>query len=380
MVLMALNSSAQNNIHFENITLNQALAQARNENKLVFFMGFASWCEHCKKMKETVFIQDSVAEYYNTHFVCMMMDMEKDEGIQLHEKFKVSSYPTFVFLDSTGQTIYQAVGEMSAGDFIREGRQALKPEFNMQFLRQQFESNITDTDKCLKYLFALNHGRLPTMGVVHIYFTAMNNRPPFTVMNWRILNAGVSDISTPEFKYIRDHQKEYSAVMTQAKVERKIFRVSAYNLQPLANSNDTTEYFQKRSIVTGLNIHSLDSLIFTLDLMLYENNKHWSFYQTTALEHTKDYVWDDYSQLQHIAKQFLTYITDVNALKQAALWAKHSTEMKAEYGNTLLYAQLLEKSGDTDGAKKAAQQAKQIAAITNAPTTEADQLLQRLGE
>jgi hypothetical protein len=162
-------------------------------------------------------------------------------------------------------------------------------------------------------------------------------------------------------------------------VERKIFRTAAYNLQPLANSNDTIAYFQKRNLISGLNIRPLDSLIFNLDLMLYENNKRWSSYQSTALEHTQDFEWTDYSQLQHIATQFFKYSNDVNALKRAAVWAKRSAELKAEYGNTLLYAQLLEKTGDASGAKQAAQQAKQMAAVTNAPTTEADQLLQRLG-
>src|SRR6185295_12696497 len=260
LLLIVFNSSAQNNIHFQDITLKEALAESRSENKPVFFMGFASWCEHCKNMKETVFTQDSVADFYNTHFICMMMDMEKGEGVALAKKFYVTSFPTFVFLDSSGTVLYQVAGELGAGDFIREGKNSFNRNLQLPYLREQFEANTSDTDKCLKYLFALNHARMPTMKVAHIYFASQNNNPPFTLMNWRILNAGISDIQTPEFRYILDHQKEFSTVMTPAKVERKIFRTAAYNLQPLANSNDTSGYFEKRNLVTGLHIRSLDSL------------------------------------------------------------------------------------------------------------------------
>jgi len=376
--MMALHGRAQSKINFEDITLPQALKESQAQNKPVFFMGFASWCGHCKNMKEHVFTIDSVGDYFNQHFVCMMMDMEKGDGIMLAKKFFVTSFPTFVILDSTGTVLYQVVGELDAGGLLREARNSFNRNFQLPYLREQFESNVRDTDKCLKYLFALNHAGMPTMKVAHAYFTSQNNQPPITVMNWRILNAGVSEIQSPEFQYILDHRTEYSAVMTQAKVERKIFRTTAYNLQPLVDKNDTDTYFQKRNLLTGLNIHSLDSLIFNLDLTIYENADHWFAYQSTALQHTADYEWSDYSQLQHMAKQFFNHVTDAAALKQAAGWAKHSSELKPEYANTILYAQLLEKSGDHAGAKEAALHAKQLAAVTNAATPEADQLLQRL--
>ena len=342
-------------------------------------MAFASWCGHCNNMKEHVFTIDSVGDYFNQHFVCMMMDMQKGDGIALAKKFFVASFPTFIILDSTGEVLYQVAGELDAGSLLKEGRTSFDRNFQLPYLRGQFESNVTDTDKCLKYLFALNHAHLPTMKVAHTYFISQNSHPPVTVMNWRILNAGVSEIQSPEFKYILDHRKEYSSVMTGAKVERKIFRTTAYNLQPLVDKMDTVTYFQERNLVTGLNIHSLDSLLFTLDLTTYENANYWLAFQSTAMEHTADYVWSDYSQLQHIAKQFFNHVTDVTALKQAASWAKHSSELKPEYANTLLYAQLLEKCGDLKEAKEEALHAKQLAAVTNAATPEADQLLQRLG-
>ena len=35
-------------VHFEDLTLDEALAKAKAENKLVFMDCYTSWCGHCK--------------------------------------------------------------------------------------------------------------------------------------------------------------------------------------------------------------------------------------------------------------------------------------------------------------------------------------------
>ncbi len=34
--------------------MQEAFAKSKAENKNIFFMGFASWCTHCKKMQEVI--------------------------------------------------------------------------------------------------------------------------------------------------------------------------------------------------------------------------------------------------------------------------------------------------------------------------------------
>src|SRR4051812_2111412 len=94
-------SPAQSNIIFREITLPEAFTASKNENKPIFFMGFMSWCEHCKKMKELVFTDSAVAAFYNARFICIHKDLEKGEGLQLRRTYSITSYPTFIFLDST---------------------------------------------------------------------------------------------------------------------------------------------------------------------------------------------------------------------------------------------------------------------------------------
>lgn len=378
LFLVTLNSFAQSNIQFRDIGFQQALKSAHAENKLVFFMGFASWCGHCKNMKEEVFTDSSVANFYNSHFVCISMDMEKGDGMELKKKLDITSYPGLVFVDSTGKTVYQIMGEFKPADFIEQGKNSMIREKQLPYLQQQFEANPSDSDKCLQYLLALRRGGLDATQMIDTYFSLHTDQQLISPMNWRIVNMGISDIQSPHFKFLLSHQKEYAAVVTQAKVERKIFRTAAYSLQPIADNNDTSRYFRVKKTVSDLGIFAVDSLLFNYDLTLYENNNKWSAYQATAIQHTQQYAWNDYAQLRHIADAFLKHVDDVSALKLAAGWAKRSTTLKEEYGNTLLYAKLLAKTGDRAAATEVASQAKTVAARTNANTAEADELLKQL--
>src|ERR1051325_8375929 len=106
--------------------------------KPVFFMCYASWCEHCHKMLDKIFKDASVADYFNNHFICLKQDMQKGEGITLHDKFQVKSYPTLVFLDGNGTTLYQCIGERNDTMMIQEGKNALNPALQFPTLKKQF--------------------------------------------------------------------------------------------------------------------------------------------------------------------------------------------------------------------------------------------------
>ena len=71
-------ASAQG-IDFFHGSYEEALKKARSENKGIFVDVYTSWCGPCKKMAREVFTQAGVGDYFNTHFVCLKLDAEKDK-------------------------------------------------------------------------------------------------------------------------------------------------------------------------------------------------------------------------------------------------------------------------------------------------------------
>lgn len=100
----------------------------KKEKKLIFVDCYTSWCGPCKMLAKNVFTQDKVADFYNTEFVCVKMDMEKGEGPALAKKYEVQAFPTLLYIDSKGELKHCVVGMQDADVLIGNGRTALSGE------------------------------------------------------------------------------------------------------------------------------------------------------------------------------------------------------------------------------------------------------------
>lgn len=113
-------------IQFFHGTFAEAQTKAKKESKLIFMDAYTSWCAPCRMMAANVFTDQSVGEYFNEHFVNIKVDMEKSEGPSLSELYKVSAYPTLLFIDGNGTVKSRAIGMKSASDLIALGQKAVK--------------------------------------------------------------------------------------------------------------------------------------------------------------------------------------------------------------------------------------------------------------
>jgi thioredoxin-related protein len=120
-------SLAQNGIVFSENGLKAALERGKAENKPAMLWCYASWCPHCRAMRESVFPNAQVADYFNKNFVCVAQDMEECDGPEMNKTIKISSFPTFIFYNTTGEIVYRVEGELKQAAFIAEGKNALIP-------------------------------------------------------------------------------------------------------------------------------------------------------------------------------------------------------------------------------------------------------------
>ncbi|MEL7833750.1 thioredoxin family protein [Fodinibius sp. Rm-B-1B1-1] len=116
---------AQSGIDWKSLTEAQELAE-ENEKKVMIFAE-AEWCGYCKKMYKEVFPEKAVQDSLEKYFYSVKLDIESDRKItfnndlmtekQLARQFRVSSTPTFIFLDSGGSIIGGQPGFLPAEIF-----------------------------------------------------------------------------------------------------------------------------------------------------------------------------------------------------------------------------------------------------------------------
>ncbi len=100
-----------------------AVAKAKAVDKPLMVDCFATWCQPCKLLDETVFSRADVAEASKA-FVMVKLDVDKNSDIA--KKLKVSAYPTVLFLTPDGKEIGRSTGAVPYQNMLDSMAEAQK--------------------------------------------------------------------------------------------------------------------------------------------------------------------------------------------------------------------------------------------------------------
>ncbi|MBF4467395.1 thioredoxin fold domain-containing protein [Flavobacterium sp. LC2016-12] len=371
---------SQNQFVPDDTPYKKAVEMAKTEEKPIFIMLYADWCPHCNQMKKEVFNDPNVMDFLKENYVCIWKNIEKEEGIALKNKYNTKSLPTFLFLDSNETLLYALKGEMKTPEFMTEVKYALNSKMQLPYLEKEFLSDPSNSTKFFAYLNTLKKGkdRTDLSPATHTYLSTQSDAQLLSETNWRIIANGVTDINSREFQYVLKHQKEFAAVASQNRVDRKIESIVTELLRPLVDNLDTVNYYKQREVAKSIRLQKTDSLVFKFDLTLAERTEKWQFYKKVTLADTQKLVWNDASFLKDIGQTYLKHIKDTESLKKAIFWVKHSLELNDSYDGNLLLAKLYNKIKDKKLALQYANDAKVICTEMTWNTKEVDTLLAEL--
>ena len=142
-------------VNFEALTFNEALAKAKQENKLVFVDCYTAWCVPCRVMAENVFPQKEAGDFFNPKFVCVKFDMEKGEGLELSKKLKIKAYPTFFIIRPDGAIQHMIVGGGELEPFINKVERGLDKKTSFTYLNKLYEKGEMTKEQLMTYMVVL---------------------------------------------------------------------------------------------------------------------------------------------------------------------------------------------------------------------------------
>ncbi len=151
---LVLSNVASAEVNFRNISFAEAKQAAATEHKVVMIDFYTTWCGWCKVLDKNTYTDAAVTKLTDSKFVCVKIDAEKGEGIELSKKYQVSGYPTIVFFDEGGKEIDRVVGYEDPGRFARSLEVAAQG--GSKAILGQVES-VTPTTDSRKWLIAANY-------------------------------------------------------------------------------------------------------------------------------------------------------------------------------------------------------------------------------
>ena len=107
---------------------NDGMKQASTTGRPVIVDVYTNWCGWCRRMDKDVYQQAEIADYLKRKFVTIKLNAEAQDGARwqgrdytsqdLSQQFRVSGYPTTIFLRSTGEHMANVPGYVPADRFL----------------------------------------------------------------------------------------------------------------------------------------------------------------------------------------------------------------------------------------------------------------------
>jgi len=264
---MSLAQAQSGGIRFEKTKWKQVLEKAKKEKKIIFLDCYTSWCGPCKWMEKNVYINDTVADFYNSSFICVKMDMEKDEGFDLSKKYNITSYPTMLYINAAGEELHRTCGSSKAIAFVEIGRNALDPQKQLLTFKNQFNSNPTDSKNAFQYFELLEKACLENDTIVENYLSAQKDSSLTLPYNWKIIYKH-ANYTSRAFKYLETNKLLFCQLYGIDTVETLINLIYANELRQANLNRDSKKIEMLKAKFLTLKTKNSEKIIQRAELKL----------------------------------------------------------------------------------------------------------------
>lgn len=333
-------------IEFRDISFKEGLQAAADEGKPVFIDCFTTWCGPCKWMSANIFTDASVAEYYNENYICLKIDMEKGEGLDIAKNYKIRAYPTLLYLDDQGERLLVKVGaSREPQGYVDAGEQAKDPQRNLPYLVANVEDNFEDPEFMLDYFNTASMANMVGEGMVDRYFEQFEVEQWTEEMNWNIIRSAADDINTATFKKLVANIEIIAASRPddgQAYIEQTLYYGLA-NMLYRARTEEAQARFEalKGEYLTE-EFAGAGKMNFRLGLIAAQKNEDYEAYADLAMGNVKQYIWDDANELNSVSWSVYEKVKNKAAQRAALEWAARAVELDPQHQILDTYAHLLE--------------------------------------
>ena len=355
LLIFSIGAMAQNrSIKFDHGTFQEAKDRAAKEHKLIFMDCYTSWCGPCKWMAKNMFTNDTIADYYNEHFVCAKFDMEVGEGKDLAKKYMINVYPNLIFADAEGNMVHRRAGaQQHVQDYIAFAKDAQTPEKTYSAIVKKFDSGTRDAAFMVNYLDATAEAGLDSKAGAKAYFATQKESDLNSRANWTIMYKYLSDMNSREFKYLLANTNTFVQKYTEDSVGQKISMVYEDTLMRIIRDKkaDKKKYLELKEHIKQSGFKNSEKLLLGTDLSYYQSQGDWTNYTKTAEPLINKYYQKNVFVINDICWTIYEKVTDKQLLAKAVEWAKISMELNdPAFMDT--YANLLLKSGNKQEAIK----------------------------
>jgi thiol-disulfide isomerase/thioredoxin len=380
-LLLTLQSAhAVDEIHFEHdAAWADVLSKASSQQKLVFVDAYTTWCGPCKWMAKTAFVDPSVAEFFNSHFINAKIDMEAGEGPALAKQYEVNAYPTLLFVDGSGALVHSAVGARTAADLLQLAQDVINGNFvSLPAMKARFEGGDHDRKFLKEYIMTLANVAGDFQAPMEVYKAGMKGDALLEDDNWQVFRALFGRKDSEYATYFLSHRAAFEAKFGQKEVQEKALNFYFNGAYTAALAKDAATYDDLRKELSHSGIARMDSVLPALDMLWTQVGEDWKGYAKAAKAYLAQLDQPAPEVLNDIAWTFYEHVDAKADMNKALEWINASVAAQPEYANLDTQAMVLMKLGRTDEAIAAAKQAIEAGKAAGEDVAQTEEALQEM--
>ncbi|MFK7774182.1 MAG: thioredoxin family protein [Saprospiraceae bacterium] len=359
-ILSCFQIQAQNGIDFFHGTWEEALAEAKAQDKLIFVDAYAVWCGPCKRMAKNVFTNKEVGEFYNENFINMKIDMEKKMGRAFGRTYPVSAFPTLMYIDYKGELVHKVKGGQQVEPFIKLGKFALSKVDNSKDFEVAYEKGDRSPELVYNYVKALNKAGKPSLKVSNEYIRSQEDLT--TDQNLKFLLEATVDADSRIFDLMIENKSAIEKLTSKEEVKNKIEKAcyrsaeKAVEYQNADLHQDALKKMKKYVPERSAKFAVYSEMKFCL--ACGDEKK----YLKACEKYAKKGAKNDPAKLNDLALAVSeNFPKNPSALKKAEKYAKKASEKGNDYNYYMTYATILLKNGKKKDALKMANKSLDLA-------------------
>lgn len=349
---------AGDGIHFFKGSFKEAQELAAKEHKIIFMDAYTSWCGPCKRMARDVFSNAEVGKFFNKHFVNIKVDMEKGEGPRLAGKYRISSYPTLLFLDEKGDVVHAAKGGRAIDQFINLGKAALSKNDKSGEYAKQYEEGKRDPAFLRAYAYALLNSTKPNLKIANEYLKTQDDFA--SKENLEFLFDFANEADSKIFELALQHKTAIMAIKSEEAFYQKAITACNATVDKavefkVANLLDEAKTKMKAAHPKFAKEYSL-----LAEIKYAAGVEDMSSYANLTDKYLKKYAKRDAVTLHEYAQIFLMQTEDVKLLEKAEKWARQATSIDFNPKYLRTHSSILQKLGRQEEAEEILQKANEL--------------------
>ena len=367
-------------IHFFKGSWEDCKAKAKEEGKPIFVDAYTSWCGPCKKMTKETFPDASVGNFFNQHYVNYKIDVEKHEdGPGFAKKYKVSRYPTLLFIDAKGEMLHVAYGFRVPQALLVEGRKGLFNEDELDGLEKSYKDGNREPEMVRKYITLLWMSEKPKyQRIANDYFKTLDEKSIAKPENIELIYSLADRITSPAFKLIMNNKEAFEKEYGKEAIADKMVNVAGGTLLRAIKNQDMALFKKITNTIESSGHENSKEFVYQTSLKFYEGMNDWKRYSKIAIEYLDKYELEDPQLLNHIAWNFYLHINSKKHIALAEEWVVKSIAISSHHYNNDTHAAILYKLGKKTEAIMAAEKAIEIAKMEKKDAKGTQELLDKI--